>query len=97
MPHPNDLGHGRPALHDPTTRPGPAVPPGQTEPSRAFIASSTAWIRLRAICTLFRYQLIANATYLPKGYLVAAATYLRCAAVRQASVAASPPVPLTQH
>jgi hypothetical protein len=28
-----------------------------------------------------RYQLIARATYLPKGYLVAAATYLRCATV----------------
>ena len=36
-----------------------------------------------------QYQLIARATYLPKGYLVAAATYLRCATVRQASVAAS--------
>jgi hypothetical protein len=28
-----------------------------------------------------RHQLIARATYLPKGYLVAAATYLRCATV----------------
>jgi hypothetical protein len=27
------------------------------------------------------YQLVALATYLPKGYLVAAATYLRCATV----------------
>ena len=30
-----------------------------------------------------RYQLIARATYLPKGYLVAAATYLRFATVRR--------------
>jgi hypothetical protein len=36
-----------------------------------------------------RYQLIAKATYLPKGYLVAAATYLRFAPVHQASVSAS--------
>ena len=26
---------------------------------------------------MLRYQLVANATYLPKGYLVAGATYLR--------------------
>ena len=33
-----------------------------------------------------RYQLLARATYLPKGHLVAEATYLRCATVHQASV-----------
>jgi hypothetical protein len=35
---------------------------------------------------VLRYQLIATATYLPEGYLVAAASYLRFATVRQASV-----------
>ena len=35
--------------------------------------------RMESDCA--RYQLIARATYLPKGYLVAAATYLRCATV----------------
>ena len=36
-----------------------------------------------------RYQLVARATYLRKGYLVAAATYLLCVTVHQASVAAA--------
>jgi len=37
-------------------------------------------------------------TYLPKGYLVVAATYLRGATVHQASVMVSPPVaPDTEH
>ena len=48
-----------------------------------------------------RYQLIARATYLPKGHLVAAATYLRCAAVsvdRYSDLSpASPPVALTRN
>ena len=41
------------------------------------------------MCQLTKVRLVAAATYLPKGYLVAIATYLRCASVRQASVAAS--------
>ena len=53
------------------------------------------WSPRRPIYAALRYQLVALATYLPKGYLVAAATYLRCATVsvgrhvdlsRQASV-----------
>ena len=48
-----------------------------------------------------RYQLIARATYVPESYLVAAATYLRCAAVsvdRYSDLSpASPPVALTRN
>ena len=52
-------------------------------------ASGISWSLQRPIYAALRYQLVALATYLPKGYLVAAATYLRCATVRQASVAAA--------
>ena len=44
------------------------------------------WSPRRRIYAALRCQLVALATYLPKRYLVAAATYLRCATVRKASV-----------
>jgi len=47
------------------------------------------WSPRRPIYAALRYQLVALATYLPKGYLVAAATYLRFAPVHQALVSAS--------
>jgi hypothetical protein len=50
------------------------------------------WSPQRPIYAALRCQLVALATYLPRGYLVAAATYLRFAPVHQASVSASPPV-----
>jgi hypothetical protein len=39
------------------------------------------WSPRRPIYAALRFQLVALATYLPWGYLVAAATYLRCATV----------------
>ena len=83
----------RPSRSDNTA--GTAVPPGKTEPSRAFIASSTAWIRLKCQPSSMSSAVYLNPTspapriHRPSEPVCPSLTRKPPAAIRKASVSAS--------